>query len=1498
VDFQISITDMRYVSADPPVARTEIDCIVTADPQHHVDDLSSALTRLIDPGADLPQVTLGPELWLDLARLDPAATLGGAGIRDGARLGLGGPPPAPGYRADPGRGVTAEIHLVAGPDAGLVVPVAAGACTVARDVGDVRLADTDVSRPKDGRIAHCVLDISRTSDGITCTVRDCGSTNGTAVERVPVGPEPVPVRPGQLIALGSDLLTIALPPAEQAVIEPAGASDPFGCRVARPARSHLLQPKPVVIDFPTPPSERDRKTSWLAMLVAPAVSLLVGVAVVAVTHEWYFLLLGLGGVVVPLVTQSTGRRATKSQRHSAQREFSEATAASQARMDLKLAEEQSRLRHSLPDPAQLLQIAHGSGIRLWEREPSDADFLRLRTGWADLPAASVSVRGPAGSPGSGQPLVSDVPAATALPAVGVVGLAGPSEISQPALIWAVAQIAALHSPRHVELVLLTNDPAAWTWARWLPHLRSLPGTQAFASIGADPKTWLDRAEELAGLVKARRREAAAPRGAERYRPVSTVVVVLDGSYELSQVPGIASILEDGPAVGVYAICRDDSRSRLPRACRAHLVAFPSGPDRVVHGGTYSQHDQEIQLTRLDFVDGAWAGRLARALAPLRDISGDQHAGLPDSVRLLDLWQLPRPDAAQIAANWRCQGPVTSVPVGRTATGTFTLDIAAQGPHMLVAGMTGAGKSEFLLTLVASLALGNSPDALNFILIDYKGGATFAPIKDLPHVTGLLTDLDDHLTQRAMTALAAEFRYREQLLLDAGCKDLADYRGTGSLRGPLPRLLVVVDEFRFLVKAAPDFLHQFTDMTARGRSIGVHLVLATQRPAGVVNDDIRANTPLRVCLRVEDAAESTAVLESPEAAAIGRDVQGRALVRTQRGSTTLFQSGYVGVPKADMNPEATSLRVERSDFTTLGAALPGGKTGPDGHAGDAPGRLAEPGAADIAIDQNTDLDALTRAIRGTGQEAPGHRPWLPPLPPLLSLQTLRPVSQSAGVPPIGYGLEDRPGEQSQRVISIDLEAGEHLLIVGAPQSGRTTVLRTIVAGIAASISPRDVHLYVLDCGGELGPLAGLPHCGAVVGHTDRERVARLLDRLMTEVSRRRELLNASGFTSVTDQRKASAPSDRLPYMVLLLDRWETFMAQFGEVDYGRLPGLITQLLSAGIGVGLRVLATGDKTAVSRLSSQFPRRLVLRMADKNDLVMAGVPKGAMPENPPPGRGYAIPAGSEVQVAFAGESPHGTAQQAALDAVIKAAEAKDPSPHPAPVHVDVIPSRISLQEARDRGLWREAQRPLCPPVAIGGDDLSPLAIDLDRLPGFTIAGPPLSGRSTALLVIAESLLAAGTTIIGFAPRQSPLRDLAGRPGVAQVFTETKVKQNDLVQLLNSVDGPLAVLVDDAEALHGTEVADVLAQIPDEGRTEGHALVVAGDSEEFVLSQRTFTAKARQFRCGLLLTPSKPQLSYELFTIRLPRSAVFDRPAGRGYLIQSGRQAILAQVPELPFG
>jgi S-DNA-T family DNA segregation ATPase FtsK/SpoIIIE len=357
------------------------------------------------------------------------------------------------------------------------------------------------------------------------------------------------------------------------------------------------------------------------------------------------------------------------------------------------------------------------------------------------------------------------------------------------------------------------------------------------------------------------------------------VLVVDGVRALRTTPGLTQVLQDGPAVGVYAVCADEQERFLPEACTATAVLTPD--DESYLDLRRSGHEPVLGVLA-DQVTQALAEQAARSLAPLRDRSAEEDdAVLPDSVRLLEVLGLPDPEPDAVRAGWQLGGRTTRVVLGSGLDGPFSLDLRSDGPHGLIAGTTGAGKSELLQTMIASLALANRPESLNLVLVDYKGGSAFKDCVDLPHTVGMVTDLDAHLVERALTSLGAELKLREHWLAEAGVKDLEDYlelQRREPSRPPLPRLLLVIDEFASMARELPDFVAGLVSIAQRGRSLGIHLLLATQRPSGVVSPEIRANTNLRISLRVTDAADSTDVLEAPDAARIPKSAPGRGFAR--------------------------------------------------------------------------------------------------------------------------------------------------------------------------------------------------------------------------------------------------------------------------------------------------------------------------------------------------------------------------------------------------------------------------------------------------------------------------------------------------------------------------------------------------------------------------------------------------------------------------------------------
>lgn len=1301
--------------------------------------------------------------------------------------------------------------------------------------------------------------------------------------------------PGQSLVVGDVVLELAEVAAPDASLSPspAGATLDYN----RPPR---LLPPPRTTEFrlPTEPRAPERQRFPLAMMLLP---LVMGAAMYWFTRSPYSLVIMALSPMMALSNYVSARGGRRAQHLEAVQTYASRVARIEQQAYDALAEESTARRRELPDPATVLLFATGPRARLWERRRTDPDWMLVRVGTADVPS-EVSLSDPAREEHERvlHWTAADVPVAVPLARVGVTGVVGPEGTRRRVAAWMLAQVATGHSPAEVSVVLLADgqDDEAWGWVRWLPHLRRDAGP--VASVGNDEETTARRISELLDLVEQRR--AAAEGGANRHGAAAAlpppVLVVIDGARRTRLLPGLVTLLREGPSVGVCFLCVDEQERQLPEECQAVVTVDPAGTTVAVAGR------EPVDGVRADLVPHLWLERLGRSLAPVRDISTeDLSASLTPTSRLLDVLHLDPPDPDAIARVWALGGRTTRAVIGESTDGPFSVDVRADGPHGLVAGTTGSGKSELLQTLIASLAVGNRPDEMTFVLVDYKGGAAFKDCSRLPHTVGMVTDLDAHLTTRALESLAAELRRREHQLAGAGAKDIEDYlaaRGAGD--APMPRLMIVIDEFAALVAELPDFVTGLVDIARRGRSLGVHLLLATQRPAGVVSAEIKSNTNLRIALRVTDRNDSQDVIESPDAAEIAPSLPGRAYARLGHSSLVAFQSSRVGGRPPTAGGDGDAVRLAPLTWPLVGRDV-------------ATPRAA---AADDDVDTPTDLAALVAAVRSAaeraGVEAPPP-PWLPALPERVTLAdvvTQGGAALAAAPLTLPFGLVDLPAQQRRDVAAYDLGTAGHLAVVGAPRSGRSTVLRALAAGVATRTSPRDVHLYGLDFGNNaLLPLVALPHTGAVVTRDQPDRIARLTRRLREEISRRQQLLAAQGFADVTEQRAGTEPARRLPYLLVLLDRWEGFVQAFEDYDSGALVDLWTQILQEGAGAGVKVVLTGDRSAlVGRVSTLTEDRVMLPMADASDYAAVGMSPREVPGNLPDGRAFRSQDRQELQVGLLDDDPAGPAQVTALQRLARAAteraeadraEAEQRSePVPAgqvPFRVDPLPTRITLSDAHRLG-----GAPLGPdavPAGVGGDTLRLVGLGAEEHgPGALVVGPRRSGRSTTLVTMGASALDRGWTVGLVTPRRSPLRDLADRAGVVGSLTTESTRDEVtalLARLVPEGATPALLLVDDLE-LVGTDgpLADGIVAHLAALRDRPGLVVAAGTADELAGAYRGPAATMKKSRSGLLLSPGSPN-DGELLGVRLPRSAVGPANPGRGILVTAGAWQ-LVQVPVPP--
>ena len=1265
---------------------------------------------------------------------------------------------------------------------------------------DVVLDDPAVSR------RHARVSVE--NPGARPVVADLGSRNGTVVAGRPMA-DPAPVPAGATVRLGATGLqwrteTDDAPAAVRAGLGAAAGRIPFN----RPPRRRPPT-SPATLRVPAEPPSRPEPEplSWAGI----ALPVVAGLVLALVWNPFMAVFAALG----PLITIGTWlerrRRSTRAHEQACE-DVAGQVRSFVARLPAEAATERLRRVALVPDLAEVVRRAETPSLRCWERRRRDPDAMRVGVGTADMPySPPIEVDGDgAAAPPALQALealepLRDVPVAVSLAPGDVVGVVGALPAARAVARSLVLQAAVLHGPADLAVAGLAPGGAReWSWLHWLPHTADAAGGGPGALVATESGAMAAAAETAAAgcaqrilLAVIDGTEALTGRSAPgrtllALRSTTAIIVTTDVSDLPSNCTTIVQV--DHEAGGLRLV---DPRSA---ATLAPLVAWGVTVATATHG----------------------AARLARLDDP--ELGAD-HANLPEAVSLVDLMD-GEPTPESVARRWDTTRGTADlrVPIGATAEGPLVLDLVVDGPHLLIGGTTGSGKSELLRSLVAGLALSADPDHLAFVLIDYKGGAAFDRCAEMPHVAGMVTDLDDRLAERALVCLEAELRHREERLRAAGAEDLAAFRArSGPADEPLPRLVVVVDEFATLAAELPDFLHSLVGIAQRGRSLGVHMVLATQRPAGVVTDDVRANTSCRIALRVTDRHDSNDVIDSPAAARIPRQRPGQALARLGPGELVAFQSALV-----------TGTTLRRSGL----------RVGADG---DMPGQdPSEPSCGSdsqpggnpvVGSDLDAVVDAVTVAHRRRGGRGP-RPPWPEPLPPEVAAGTL---ATRAGPGDPAAWLVDDPSRQRQLVSGWHPDHG-HLVVVGGPASGTSTTLASVALDLCRTHGPDDLHLYGLDLdAGLLSALERLPHVGAIIAPTDGERRARLLRMLDGEVTARR----TSG---------ASAS------IVLLVDDLAGLARAHDPVRDPEPHRWFARTWSDGAAVGVTVAVSVARAAdlPPELAATAGVVLVHATTDAGEGLRFGLrtPTAGLVA----GRAVRADDGLEVQIARPAGGDFASAAAAA------AAGAAPAGRGPAPIAS--LPARLSFGDLPGSALSED--RRIDVRFAMGDLSLAPTGFALHDGEHALVLGPPRTGRTCALAALGAAARRAGVEVTVVADRPGDLARLLGVEPVPAADLDAR-------------EGRRLLLIDDADRV--SDPSGLLARLA-AARDGGCHLVTSSTAERLRSSYGHWLNEMRTCRTGVLFRPGP--LDGDLLGAALPARLELPPVPGRGLIVADGAAEI----------
>ncbi|MGW0799059.1 type VII secretion protein EccCa [Streptomyces sp. NPDC002692] len=1009
-----------------------------------------------------------------------------------------------------------------------------------------------------------------------------------------------------------------------------------------------------------------------------------------------------------------------------------------------------------PSPEQLWALV-AEGSRVWERRPGDEDFAQVRVGLGPQSLATPLVSPDTGPVEQLEPLTAGamqrfvathsvldaLPMAVSLRAFYHVTISGDPGSVRASARALTGSLASLHSPEDLLIVVAAGreELPHWEWAKWLPHAQAAGAVDGAGSrrlIGADTR-------ELEDLL------ATRLTGRPRFHPGATplpdephIVVVLDGlSLPPDSVLATAEGLQGVTVVEVVPGELSGARGDLSVVVQPHALHLESGHGLVYEGTP-------------DVLSYESAEALARQLAPLRMASGgDDDEPLLANLEFTDLLSLGDAASVDTKRTWRPRSLAERlrVPIGVGEDGRpVMLDLkeAAQegmGPHGLCVGATGSGKSELLRTLVLGLAVTHSSETLNFVLADFKGGATFAGMAQMPHVAAVITNLADDLTlvDRMGDSIRGELNRRQEMLRDAGnYANIHDYekaRAAGAALQPIPSLVLVIDEFSELLTAKPDFIEMFVQIGRIGRSLGVHLLLASQRLEEGRLRGLETYLSYRVGLRTFSAAESRAALGVPDAYELP-NVPGSGFLKFGTDEMVRFKAAYVsGVYRTGPAQAALggALPVDRRPVLFTAAEVPVQYVAVPQQ------RPAATAETDDAL-ADTVLDVIVRRLEAQGPAA--HQVWLPPLDSPPSLDGLlpglaavpgrgltQPGYEGAGRLVVPVGLVDKPYEQRRDPLWVDFSgAAGHMQIIGGPQSGKSTLLRSLIASFALTHTPHEVQFYGLDFGGGgLAAVAGLPHVGGVASRLDPEKVRRTVAEVYGVMTRREEYFRSSGISSIAEFRTKRARggisvADQ-PWgdVFLVIDGWGNFRG-----DYEAAEGVVLDIAARGLGYGIHLVLTASRSMEVRanLKDHLMNRLELRLGDTMDSeldrkVAANVPTGV------PGRGQ-----SPQKLHFMGAVPRIDGLTSDTDlADATAALATEVSRHweaPGAPEVRLLPRELPSEQLPTGNSF--PRRGVA--FALDEDNLEPVYVDFEQDPFFLVYGESESGKSNLLRLLIKQL------------------------------------------------------------------------------------------------------------------------------------------------------------------
>ncbi|HEX9058740.1 MAG TPA: type VII secretion protein EssC, partial [Clostridia bacterium] len=1072
------------------------------------------------------------------------------------------------------------------------------------------------------------------------------------------------------------------------------------------------------IEVPNPPSAYDKpEISWFTLLAPPAVMIVVTM-LLAMSQMSMFMMISVATTVMTLIV-SLSNAATQIRKYNKkkkEREKKYLQFIADTRSELSIAKEQQikAMNEMNPEPLECIQRISKIDNRLWERTPSYNDFLSLRLGVGSAPLAMRIKYTKQAVIMETDPLImepqrlaleyekiSDVPISVNLVKSEICGIAGEDEKTAELLKLMMLQVITHHGYDDVRIVILASEDGLerWSWMRFLPHIWDDEFSSRFLLCGRALAH--QTLSELYAILKDREMKTIGGSVLPHY------IFIVEDSTLLENEPINKYIYNCSSKIGVSSVFMAKNPAYLPMNCRTVVTLQGKSAemaDRV------SGEKAVFTPDKTDFKNLELA---SRKMASLRIKNSSANFSLPSSITLMEMLKAKKESEVDILARWDRNKTYKgmSVPIGAKAGGSlFNLDMheTGCGPHGLVAGTTGSGKSELLQSIIISLAINYHPHDIVFVLIDYKGGGMADVFKGMPHLVGTITNLGGNQTNRALLSIKSELMRRQRVFSEYGVNNIDKYqklyynRNNKNEMPAIPHLIMIADEFAELKQDQPDFMKELVSTARVGRSLGVHLILATQKPAGVVDDQIWSNSKFKICLKVQDEADSKDVIKRPDAAMIKEP--GRAYIQVGNDEVfELFQSAYSG---ADYDPEGEMQKSENRAKRIYKLSL-------NGKAEQIyPLEEEKIARKELPSQLKSMVDYIIHSSMKSGIE-PLEGPWLPPLPETVYLDEFFKekgiTTKSSDLLSIPVGIIDDPRGQKQEPLKIDFVSDGNLFVYGSPGTGKTYLLKSICMSLAHCYTPLDVNIYIMDFGGtSLKVFENLPHCGGVMTLEQESRINQFMLFLFRTIDDRKKLFEETGYEGFNDYR---ADGNTLPAIVLLIDNYFALSETYEMVD-----SKMILLAREGSKYGIYLVATATNAALVRykFSVNFKMAISYQLIEKTEYDgIVGRTEGLEPANIA-GRGLVR---GKPPLEFQTVVPEFT--NCETEEIIEAFRKNETN---MAVPIPIMPAKIDIQEINNR----DGQLA----IGLGDNDLQPVYIDLYATPVLMVAGDAMTGKSTIMV------------------------------------------------------------------------------------------------------------------------------------------------------------------------